>query len=41
MKKVVSVSLGPRSRDYAFEAELWGETFGIRRVGTDGDTQDG
>ncbi len=37
-KKLVSVSLGPRRLDYEFEAELWGETFQIRRVGTDGDT---
>jgi predicted amino acid dehydrogenase len=38
MKKVVSVSLGSKSLDYQFEAELWGERFHIRRVGTDGDT---
>lgn len=38
MKKVVSVSLGPSKRDYEFVAELWGEPFHVRRVGTDGDT---
>ena len=38
MKKVVSVSLGPSDLDYQFETELWGERFGIRRVGTGGDT---
>lgn len=38
MKKLVSVSLGPRRLDYEFQAELWGEEFLIRRVGTDGDT---
>lgn len=38
MKKVVSVSLGPADLDYQFESELWGERFGIRRVGTGGDT---
>ncbi|MCP4867815.1 MAG: hypothetical protein GY898_03760 [Proteobacteria bacterium] len=37
-KKLVSVSLGPRRLDYEFEAKLWGETFQIRRVGTDGNT---
>lgn len=38
MKKVVSISLGPRNLDYEFEAKLWGESFLVRRVGTDGDT---
>ena len=38
MKKVVSISLGPRRLDYEFEAKLWGERFLVRRVGTDGDT---
>ncbi len=37
MRKVVSVSLGPRSRDFEFRARLWDEDFHIRRVGTDGD----
>ena len=38
MHKIVSVSLGPRSRDFEFRARLWDEDFHIRRVGTDGDT---
>ncbi len=38
MRKIVSVSLGPRSRDFEFRARLWGEDFHIRRVGTDGST---
>lgn len=38
MKKVVSVSLGAKDLDYEFEAELWGERFHVRRVGTGGDT---
>ncbi|MEO6912501.1 MAG: quinate 5-dehydrogenase [Candidatus Baltobacteraceae bacterium] len=36
MKKVVSVSLGSRSRDHRAEVELLGEVFDISRVGTDG-----
>jgi predicted amino acid dehydrogenase len=39
VKKLVSVSLGPARLDYEFEAELWGERFHVRRVGTDGDTE--
>ena len=39
MKKVVSVSLGPKRLDYEFEAALWGSRFHVRRVGTDGDTE--
>jgi len=39
VKKVVSVSLGPKRLDYEFEAELWGSKFHVRRVGTDGDTE--
>ena len=39
MKKVVSVSLGPRRLDYEFETELWGSRFHVRRVGTDGDPE--
>jgi predicted amino acid dehydrogenase len=37
-KKLVSISLGPARLDYEFDAQLWGETFQIRRLGTDGDT---
>ena len=37
MLKVVSVSLGPRARDFEFRARLWDEDFHVRRVGTDGD----
>ena len=37
MKTVVSVSVGSSSRDHEVEAVLLGETFRIRRVGTDGD----
>ena len=36
MKKVVSVSLGSKSRDHRAEVELLGERFDISRVGTDG-----
>lgn len=39
MRKIVSVSLGPRSRDFEFRARLWDEDFHVRRVGTDGDVQ--
>jgi predicted amino acid dehydrogenase len=37
MKKIVSVSLGPKHLDYEFETELWGARFHVRRVGTEGD----
>ena len=37
MRTIVSVSVGSSSRDHEVEAELLGETFRIRRVGTDGD----
>ncbi|NDD29569.1 MAG: quinate 5-dehydrogenase [Proteobacteria bacterium] len=37
MRTVVSVSLGSSRRDHEVEAALLGETFRIRRVGTDGD----
>lgn len=37
MKTVVSVSVGSSSRDHEVETVLLGETFRIRRVGTDGD----
>lgn len=36
MKKVVSVSLGSRKRDFEAEAEYLGEVFSISRSGTDG-----
>lgn len=37
MKRVVSVSLGTSKRDKEAEAEFLGETFNVRRLGTDGD----
>lgn len=37
MRTIVSVSLGSSARDHEVEAELLGEIFRIRRVGTDGD----
>lgn len=37
MKRVVSVSLGSSKRDKRVEAEFFGETFLIERIGTDGD----
>ena len=37
MKTVVSVSIGSSTRDHEVETTLLGETFRIRRVGTDGD----
>ncbi len=37
MKKVVSVSLGPSSKDYKFETRFLGQEFQVRRVGTDDD----
>ena len=38
-KEIVSVSLGPSSRDYAFTTELFGEKIHVRRVGADGNIQ--
>ena len=38
-KEIVSVSLGPSSRDYAFTTELFGEKIHVRRVGADGNVQ--
>ncbi|MCU0256135.1 MAG: hypothetical protein MUF60_05290, partial [Vicinamibacterales bacterium] len=35
MKRIVSVSLGPSSGDYAFSATFLGHEFHIRRVGAD------
>lgn len=37
MKRVVSVSLGSKSRDHQATIELLGETIQIERIGTDGD----
>lgn len=37
MKRVVSVSLGSRSRDYQITVRLLGQEIAIERVGTDGD----
>lgn len=37
IKEVVSISIGSSSRDHEVEIELLGETFRIRREGTDGD----
>lgn len=36
MKQVVSISLGSSSRDKRVEAEFFGETYRIERIGTDG-----
>lgn len=37
MKRVVSVSLGSKSRDYRIIVELLGQEIAIERIGTDGD----
>jgi len=37
MKKVVSVSLGPSSKDYQFDTRFLGQDFRVKRVGTDDD----
>ena len=39
MKRVVSVSLGSKTRDHKAEVEVLGERFVLERVGTDGDFQ--
>lgn len=39
MKRVVSVSLGSRSRDHRFETTILGQPIRIERIGTDGDTK--
>jgi predicted amino acid dehydrogenase len=36
-KEIVSVSLGPSSRDYAFTTQVFGEEVHVRRLGVDGD----
>ncbi len=38
-KRVVSVSLGSRSRDHRFETDILGQHFVIERLGTDGDVR--
>ena len=38
MKEIVSISLGPASRDYELTIPASGEEFRVRYVGTDGDT---
>ena len=38
-KEVVSVSIGSSSRDHEVDVELLGQSFKIRRVGTDGDVK--
>ena len=37
MKKVVSVSLGPSSKDIEFQTRFLGQDFHVKRVGADGD----
>ncbi|MBP6699719.1 MAG: hypothetical protein KA135_00645 [Halioglobus sp.] len=37
MKRIVSVSLGPRSLDASFKARFLGQEFKVRRIGTDND----
>ena len=37
MKRVVSVSLGSKTRDYAIDVELLGQQIRIERIGTNGD----
>jgi predicted amino acid dehydrogenase len=39
MKKVVSISLGPRELDCNFKTRFLGENFQARRLGTDGDAR--
>ena len=36
-KEIVSVSLGPASRDYEFSTRMFGQDIHVRRLGTDGD----
>ena len=38
-KEVVSVSLGPSSRDYEFITQMFGQEVHVRRLGTDGDVR--
>ncbi len=37
MKKVVSISLGPASKDYQFETRFLGQDFQVKRIGADED----
>ena len=37
MKNIVSVSIGSSARDHEAQAEIFGEKFCIKRIGTDGD----
>ena len=37
MKQITNISLGPAADNYRMEAEFLGETFNIKRFGTDGD----
>ena len=39
MKQVVSISLGSSARDHSAETNLLGQSFLVRRIGTDGDMQ--
>ena len=36
-KKIVSVSLGPSSRDFSFATKMFGQDIRVQRLGTDGD----
>ncbi len=38
MKTIVNISLGPSEKDYDFTTRFMGQDFYIRRIGTDGDT---
>ncbi len=37
MKEIISVSLGPSSRNYEFRTQMFGEEIRVRRFGADGD----
>jgi hypothetical protein len=39
VKQVVSISLGSSTRDHSAEINLLGQSFLVRRIGTDGDMQ--
>ena len=39
MKQVVGISLGSSTRDHSAEVNLLGQSFLVRRIGTDGDMQ--
>ncbi len=38
-KEIVSISLGPSSRDYEFTTQMFGEEIHVRRFGADGDVR--